>query len=101
MARKDSRDRTDTMGSGGMGALMRTPDAVKIANIYGGLAFLSCVPGSPAERAGMKPGDIVMSVNGVPTPDVDAFVGARARRQDGATVRFLRDGKECEVELRW
>jgi S1-C subfamily serine protease len=101
MPSKDSRDRTDTMGSGGMGAMMRTPDAVKIASIYGGLAFLSCVPGSPAERAGMKPGDVVVSVNGVPTPDMDAFVAARARRQDGAIVRFLRDGMEREVELRW
>ncbi len=101
MRSKDSHDRTDTMSSGGVGPLMRTPDAVKIASIYGGLAFLSSVPGSPAERAGMKPGDVVIAVNGVPTPDVAAFVDARARRKDGATVRFLRDGAEREVELVW
>ena len=81
--------------------MMRTSDVVKIAGIYGGLAFLNSVPGSPAERAGLRPGDVVIAVNGIPTPDVDAFVDARGRRQDGATIRFLRNGTEREVELRW
>jgi S1-C subfamily serine protease len=101
MARKDSPEQTDTMVGGGMGALMRTPDCVKIASIYGGLAFLSSAPGSPAERAGLRPGDVVIAVNGEPTPDVDAFVHARKKRVDGATIRFMRNGQEREVELRW
>ncbi len=88
-------------GTGGMGALMSTPDCIKIASIYGGLAFLSCAPGSAAERAGLKPGDVVIAVNGVRTPDLDAFVDARKKRVDGATIRFLRNGQEREVELRW
>jgi S1-C subfamily serine protease len=72
-----------------------------MAKIYGGMPFLGSLPDSPAERAGLRWGDIVLAVNGVPTPDCDAFVQARLKREHGATVRYVRDGVEREVELVW
>jgi S1-C subfamily serine protease len=72
-----------------------------MAKIYGGMPFLGSLPDSPAERAGLRWGDIVLAVNGLPTPDCDAFVKARMAREHGATVRFVRDGVESEVELLW
>ena len=72
-----------------------------MARIYGGMPYLGSLPGSPAERAGLRWGDIVVAVNGLPTPDGDAFVEARQTRDGGASVRFVRDGVEREVELVW
>lgn len=73
----------------------------KIAAIYGGMPLLSTLPDSPAARAGLRWGDVVIAVNGLPTPDVNAFVRARESRTGAALVRFVRDGKEREVELSW
>jgi S1-C subfamily serine protease len=72
-----------------------------MAKIYGGMPFLGSLPDSPAEKAGLRWGDIVLAVNGMPTPDCDAFVQARLTRERGATVRYVRDGVEREVELTW
>lgn len=82
-------------------AFMTGANVAAMAKIYGGLPFIASLPGSAAEKAGLRWGDIVLSVNGVPTPDCDSFLRARAERASGATVRFVRDGKEQEVELEW
>lgn len=73
----------------------------KMAKIYGGMPLIAALPDSPAARAGLCWGDIVLSVNGVATPDADAFLKARGIREGGALVRFVREGKEREVELEW
>jgi S1-C subfamily serine protease len=73
----------------------------EMAKIYGGMPFLGALPDSPAEKAGLRWGDIVLAVNGLATPDCDAFVRARLVRERGATVRYVRNGVEAEVELAW
>lgn len=82
-------------------AFLKITDFFEIARIYGGLAYLGSIRGSPAEKARLKRGDVVLAVNGVPTPDLMSFLQARALREGGATVRFVRDGVEREVELVW
>ena len=82
-------------------AFLKITDFFEIARIYGGLAYLGSIRGSPAEKARLKRGDVVLAVNGLPTPDLMSFLQARALREDGATVRFVRDGVEREVELVW
>jgi S1-C subfamily serine protease len=72
-----------------------------MAKIYGGMPFMGALPDSPAERAGLRWGDIVLAVNGMPTHDCDSFVKARTQREGGALVRYVRDGIEHEVELTW
>jgi S1-C subfamily serine protease len=86
---------------GSAGAFLKVRDFFEIAKIYGGLAYLGSIPGSPAEKARLRRGDVVLAVNGMPTPDLAAFLEARGLREGGATVRFVRDGVESEVELVW
>lgn len=79
---------------------MKSKDLTEIARIYGGLAFLGALPGSPAE-AELERGDVVIAVNGMPTPDISSFLKARGLRVGGASVRYIRAGVEREAELVW
>jgi C-terminal processing protease CtpA/Prc len=88
-------------GPPNLAGLIKIGDFFQIAKIYGGLAYLGSMPGSPAERARLQRGDVVVSVNGIPTPDIVAFIHARSQRDGGATVRYIRGGVENEVELVW
>ena len=57
-------------------------------------------PGSPADRAGLQPGDVIVRFAGVAVRTLDDFTFAlRGRRPgDSVEVRYLRDGAEHRVE---
>ena len=61
------------------------------------------VPGGPAAKAGLKPGDVITAVNGKSVASVDQFVGTIASYLPGDTVRLTvkRDGqtKQFSVKL--
>jgi S1-C subfamily serine protease len=78
---------------------MQHPEALtQVANSLNGLPILGCASGSPAERAGLRYGDIVLALNGAPTPSWAAFFEA-AHRQRGLRLRVFRQGRELELEL--
>jgi diguanylate cyclase (GGDEF)-like protein len=60
-------------------------DEIRIATV---------VPDLPAARAGVRPGDVIEAVNGVPTPDWDAYQQAAAgfRRDQPVPVSLQRAG---------
>ncbi len=60
----------------------------------------SVVPGDPAEKAGIKPGDVVLSVNGEPITFSSQLRDAIAKRPN-QPLKFvvLRDGKQQTVEV--
>src|SRR5580693_3723279 len=79
---------------------MQNPEQLtKLANALGGLPVLGCKPGSPAARAGIRYGDVVLAVNGTPTPDWSAYAEARRRRTGSMHVAVFRDGEELAIEL--
>ncbi|MGH8681946.1 MAG: trypsin-like peptidase domain-containing protein [Burkholderiales bacterium] len=55
----------------------------------------------PAEKAGVRPGDVLVAVNATPTPDAPAMLDAVAELKPGsrATLKLRRDRKELEVQV--
>ncbi len=55
--------------------------------------------GSPAERAGVRRGDVITSFNGVPITDSNSFRNMVARTRPGTEVSFtvLRDNREQQL----
>ena len=66
-----------------------------------GAEVSSIVAGSPAEKSGMLPGDVIIGLNGAPVTGLMDFVAkARALTPDtSAKVRLLREGMERELPL--
>jgi S1-C subfamily serine protease len=73
---------------------MNKPSVVQaVAEIVRGVPVWGVLPGSAAGRAGVRRGDIVVEVNGVATPTVDAFFEARRKRDDAAEIVLFRGGE--------
>ena len=71
----------------------------RLAEALGGIPVWGCLPGSPAQRVGVRYGDVLLSVNGQRTSTVEEFVDARASRPDMAEVVVFRDGDELTLRL--
>lgn len=60
-----------------------------------GMLVAEVVPGSPAEKAGVRPGDLVTAINGAELDDKDQYRGALATSTVGETlVLTVRRGEE-------
>ena len=70
-----------------------------MAAALGGLPVLGCLPGSPVDKAGVKYGDVLLSVDGQLTPSWDAYIAARESSGPSIRLRLSRDGREFEVEV--
>jgi C-terminal processing protease CtpA/Prc len=82
-----------------MTGLLKKNDLVALARALGGVPVFGCLPGSPADLAGIGYGDVVLSIDGHPTPSWDAYLAARERSGPAMRVRLFRDGIEREVDL--
>jgi S1-C subfamily serine protease len=58
-------------------------------------------PGSPAERAGIKSGDVVVKIGNRPVTDIDSFVVALRQLKIGqdAPIEVLRDGRHVVLTV--
>ncbi|HEU4559348.1 MAG TPA: PDZ domain-containing protein [Longimicrobium sp.] len=85
---QDRRDEDPRVGGGYMGILFGWDDR-------GTATVRDVVPESPADRAGVRRGDVVVRVNGR-APTEDAVDDLRERLERGDTVRLVlrRDGRE-------
>jgi S1-C subfamily serine protease len=75
---------------------------VRVATIVGGGVLVSAtVPGGPAAKAGIKPGDVILELDGQPTPTADVLVSVLADLRPGqhVPVKLVRRGKEVTVTV--
>jgi len=89
----------------GLGAVVQSLDS-KMAKSFGlaspeGALISNINPGSAAEKAGLKPGDIILSVDGVKVHDSADLVAKLYTFQPGQTVQmtFLRSGKQATLPV--
>jgi len=73
----------------------------QMAKTLDGLPVLGCLAGTPAALAGVRYGDILLSVNGQRTRTFGEYVDAKALRRDGMQVVLFRAGEEYPVELEY
>jgi S1-C subfamily serine protease len=66
-----------------------------------GVLVLEVVPGGPAEQAGMRPGDVIVSADGEPVDTVETFLGALRARHPGDRLKLevIREGERQTVEV--
>ncbi len=64
-----------------------------------GVIVAQVTPGSPAESAGIKQGDVITSLNGAPVADLNSFRNQVARTPPGSTIQLtiMRNGSEQQV----
>lgn len=67
----------------------------------GGAEVIDVLAGGPAESAGLRPGDVVVAVNGEPTSTMSRLVVVVRTYEPGdvVTVTYWRDGAEREAEV--
>lgn len=71
----------------------------ELAAALGGIPVLGALASSPAARAGIRYGDVVLSVNGRKTPTVIDYVEAKALRLDGMDLVVFRGAEELTIRL--
>jgi regulator of sigma E protease len=65
------------------------------------VTLTSVEPGLPAEKAGMKVGDIILTANGQPIPELEALVEMLSRTKDQPLhIEVLRDGQKMAFNLK-
>ena len=89
---------------GSIGIQFRQGLSGAVNRVYGfknGVLVQQVQPNGPADKAGMKPGDIITTLDGRPIKDGDDLVNEIASRRPGSTIRlgFLRDGKPQDATV--
>jgi serine protease Do len=90
---------------GSIGIMFNAQENPAISRVYGagagGVTVSDVTAGSPAERAGIKVGDTIVSVDGKSVKNGDDLVSDIASRKPGAKVSlgFVRNGKKQETSV--
>ncbi|PKO83495.1 MAG: 2-alkenal reductase [Betaproteobacteria bacterium HGW-Betaproteobacteria-11] len=66
-----------------------------------GALIAGVMRGGPADKAGIKPGDVLLRVADKPVEDAQSMLGLIAALQPGSTARFIlwREGREITVDV--
>ena len=69
----------------------------RIAEIYGGIAIFSVDAGSTTHKAGVRAGDVLVSVNGRRVRKLSEYAAARTLRRDVLELVVVRGGKHMTL----
>ena len=101
-------DQIVTQGSVVRGYIGVEPQDVtpELAQAFGlprkdGAIIAGLVRGGPADRAGVKPGDILIEVEGKPVTNTATMLNlvAQLKPENAARFRFVREGKDLDVQI--
>jgi serine protease Do len=89
---------------GSIGIQFREGLSGAVNRVYGfkdGVLVQLVTPNGPAEKAGLKTGDIITTIDGRSIKDGDDLVNEIASRRPGSTIRmgYLRDGKPADTTV--
>ena len=102
----DQLMKTGKVRRGMLGVTIQTVSADVAANLglpaARGAIVSSVSPGSPAEAAGLKRGDVIVALNDQPVVDSNALRNQVASTAPGSNVSLtlLRDGRDTKVQLK-
>ena len=91
-----------TRGSIGISFNEGLPSVVnRVYSFKNGVLVNGVQPGGPAEKAGLKPGDIITTIDGHAVKNGDDLVNEIASRRPGSSIRlgYLRDDKPADVTV--
>jgi len=89
---------------GSIGISFRSGLSGAVNRVYGfknGVLVQQVQPGGPADKAGIRPGDIITTIDGRNIKDGDDLVNDIAARRPGSSIRlgFMRDGKPQDATV--
>jgi len=89
---------------GSIGIQFREGLSGAVGRVYGfknGVLVQEVRPGGPADKAGVKPGDVINSIDGHSIKDGNELVDEIASRRPGSTARlgYMRDGKQGDTTV--
>jgi serine protease Do len=95
---------THKVTRGSIGISFREGLSGAVGRVYGfnhGVLVQLVTPGGPADKAGLKPRDIILSIDGRPVKDGNDLVADIASRHPGSSIRlgYVRDGKQADCSV--
>jgi serine protease Do len=89
---------------GSIGIQFRQGLSASVNRVYGfknGVLVQQVQPNGPADKAGLKPGDIITTIDGRQIKDGDDLVNEIASRHPGSSIRlgYIRDGKPSDATV--
>ena len=89
---------------GSIGISFREGLSGAVGRVYGfksGVLVQTVTPGGPADKAGLKPRDIIITIDGRSIKDGNDLVAEIASRHPGTSARigYVRDGKEADTTV--
>ena len=95
---------THKVTRGSIGISFREGLSGAVGRVYGfknGVLVQEVTPGGPSDKAGLKPRDVIVTIDGRPVKDGNDLVADIANRRPGTQARigYVRDGKEAETSV--
>jgi serine protease Do len=89
---------------GSIGISFREGLSGAVGRVYGfknGVLVQEVTPGGPSDKAGLKPRDVIVTIDGRPVKDGNDLVADIASRRPGSSahIGYIRDGKEAETSV--